>query len=211
MKEIQSNPSGTIAMQQVGEKNVFANQIDKANITTNNHIENINILITSQEANITPDNSSKFEFNRNYYNLFVSDDITLDLVKPITFSIVISRFYNGQFKGNYKIENGSLPQEIIDKIKTYPCLFAKENKQQGVADGDQRVGFGYVKHIRMTPFEIVIKAKITTFIPQQLLNEYHKALGFGSHGLNTTQWKIFNIDLIDELNDLNINVNTLEP
>ena len=105
-----------------------------------------------------------------------------------------------------KEEFSTLSDEAIEKIKTFPTLFANENTAYGHTDEEQTLGFGYIRQIKVRQAGIKIYPHILYLIPQQRLNEALMELDLWGDNtfneFNRTHWSIKKVDLISELQEL---------
>lgn len=65
-----------------------------------------------------------------------------------------------------KAEFSTLSDETIEKIKTFPTLFANENSAYGHTDESQTLGFGYIRQIKVRRAGIKIYPHILYLLPQ---------------------------------------------
>ena len=192
-----SSDGPTSSIYQTGEKNVYANHVDKMNITI-------------QAGNITPQlltpksNQPIIPLCRTHYNFFVSYEIALSESAP--FTIEASRALTEYMDADLKTEFSTLTPEALNKIKTFPCLFANENTAYGHTDEEQNLGYGYIRQLKVRRDGIKIYPQIEYLLPQQRLNEALFELDIrGSSSFNEfnrMHWSIKKIDLIAELQEL---------
>ena len=111
---------------------------------------------------------------------------------------------------NLKEEFSTLSDEAVEKIKTFPTLFANENTSYGHTDEDQTLGFGYIRQIKVRKAGIKIYPHILYLLPQQRLNEALMELDlWGDNAFNEfnrTHWSIKKVDLISELQELGFQI-----
>ncbi|MFI3253647.1 MAG: hypothetical protein R3Y63_04800 [Eubacteriales bacterium] len=93
---------------QTGEKNIFAKQIETANINTQNNFSTVTYNISTPDSKFAvPWGSSNL--CRNYYILFVSNSIKLD--ETAKFPIPLRRFIE---------DSSSIVEALIMKSKIFP-------------------------------------------------------------------------------------------
>lgn len=189
------------SVQQTGEKNVYANRVDTMNITIQTAAVAPQLLTQKpQQPAMTVD--------RTHYNLFVTYEI--DFSKSSPFTVDASRALTEYMDDDLKAEYATLSPEIIERIKSFPCIFANENLDYGHTDEDQTLGFGYIRQIKIRRDGIKIYPQILYLLPQQRLNEALFDLDIrGSSSFNEfnrMHWSIKKIDLIAELQELGFRI-----
>ena len=111
---------------------------------------------------------------------------------------------------NLREEFSTLSDEAVEKIKTFPTLFANENTAYGHTDEDQTLAFGYIRQIKVRKAGIKIYPHFLYLIPQQRLNEALMDLDlWGDNAFNEfnrTHWSIKKVDLISELQELGFQI-----
>ena len=166
------------------------------NLVANNKIDHLHLNIPLSDVPpplLTP-NAQGINFNRDYYNLFVwGADLEIEHLAPLD-SDVKEMFST--------LKDDSTVQKVI----SFPCLFANENRHGGWADTDQSVGFGYIKQIKVRRNGVMIYPHVIYRLPQQRINEALFELdlyGDSSYNeFNRSHWSIKKIDLIAELVDM---------
>lgn len=184
-------------VQQTGEKNVYANRVDNMNITIQT-VGNTPPLLTPKVQKPIAG------FNRTHYNLFVT--YGADFSQSTPFIVEASRALTEYMDDDLKLKYATLSQGIIDEIKSFPCLFANENKEYGHTDEEQTLGYGFIRQIKIRRDGIKIYPQILCLLPQQRLNESLFDLDIrGSSSFNEfnrMHWCIKKVDLISELQEL---------
>lgn len=187
------------ALQQQGEKNIYAEHVDNMNVT---------VQIAPQ---VLPQNkqSRTITFDQTHYNLFVTFD--LDFVRGIeSFTMDADRSLTEYMSDELKKEFSTLSDEAVDRIKRFPCIFANENTAYGHTDEDQMLGFGYIRQIKVRRDKIRIYPAIMYLLPQQSLNEALFELDIigtdSFNEFNRTHWCIKKVDLIEELRELGFQI-----
>lgn len=187
-------PAKTV--QQTGEKNTYINQADQVNI-----VLHPKILQQIKQP-------SQMSFNRTYYNIIVSYGLDFSQDTPFVFDP--KRTLTEGMDDNLKEEFSTLSDEAVEKIKTFPTLFANENTSYGHTDEDQTLAFGYIRQIKVRKAGIKIYPHFLYLIPQQRLNEALMDLDlWGDNAFNEfnrTHWSIKKVDLISELQELGFQI-----
>ena len=191
-------PAKTV--QQTGEKNTYINQADQVNI----------VLQPASAPKILQQikQPSQMAFNRTYYNIIVSYGLDVSQDTPFVFDP--KRALTEGMDDNLKEEFSTLSDEAVEKIKTFPTLFANENTAYGHTDEDQTLAFGYIRQIKVRKAGIKIYPHFLYLIPQQRLNEALMDLDlWGDNAFNEfnrTHWSIKKVDLISELQELGFQI-----
>lgn len=191
-------PAKTV--QHTGEKNTYINQADQVNI----------VLQPASAPKILQQikQPSQMAFNRTYYNIIVS--YRLDFSQDTPFVFDPKRALTEGMDDNLKEEYSTLSDEAVEKIKTFPTLFANENTAYGHTDEDQTLAFGYIRHIKVRKAGIKIYPHFLYPIPQQRLNEALMDLDLWGENafneFNRTHWSIKKVDLISELQELGFQI-----
>ena len=187
------------ALQQQGEKNIYAE-----------HVENMNVTLQVAPQVLKQDGQSMpATFDRTHYNLFVTFD--LDFVNGFdSFTMDTDRSLKEYMSDELRKEFSTLSDEAIERIKRFPCIFANENTEYGRADEDQMLGFGYIRQIKVRREKIKIYPAIMYLFPQQRLNEALFELDISGSSsfneFNRTHWCIKKVDLIAELRELGFQI-----
>jgi len=189
------------SVQQTGEKNVYANRVNNMNIT----IQTANIA--PQMLTQTPQPTA-MTVDRTHYNLFVTYGV--DFSQNTPFTVDAARALTEYTDDDLKAEYSTLSSDIIEKIKSFPCIFANENTNYGHTDEEQTLGYGFIRQIKVRRDGIKIYPQIVYLLPQQRLNEALfelDILGSSSFNeFNRTHWSIKKIDLIAELHELGFQI-----
>lgn len=184
-------------VQQTGEKNVYANRIDNMNITIQATSVAPQLLTPKTQPPLT-------RINRTHYNLFVTDGA--DFSQSTSFIVEAARALTEYMDDDLKLKYATLSPDVIDEIKSFPCLFANENTDYGRTDEEQTLGYGFIRQIKVRRKGINIYPNIVYLLPQQRLNESLFELDIrGSSSFNEfnrMHWCIKKIDLIAELQEL---------
>lgn len=183
------------AVQQTGEKNVYANHVDQLNLT----VQNINTappLIAQM-----PNRPIAFP-NCDYYSLIVSNDLDIPNLQP--FTIDTSRSLTEYMEDAVKAMFSTLTDEIQKQVLTFPSVFANENiSGYDHTDEDQLLELGYIRQIKIRRDKIKIYSQVLCLLPQQRFNEACFDLGIQSgYELHRAHWSIKKVDLIAELREL---------
>ena len=116
--------SGIQAVQQTGEKNVYANHVDQLNLT----VQNINTVppLIAQVQN------KPIAFpNCDYYSLIVSNDLDIPNLQP--FTMETDRSLTEYMDDEVKAVISTLSEEVQKRILTFPSIFANENTAFGLS------------------------------------------------------------------------------
>ncbi|HQM01247.1 MAG TPA: hypothetical protein PLH98_11935 [Ruminococcus flavefaciens] len=196
-----SSGTAVSSVQQTGEKNVFANRVDTMNITIQTPA--ITPQLLTQKAQPTA-----MIVNRTHYNLFVTYGV--DFSQSTPFTVEAARALTEYIDDDLKAEYATLSHEAIEKVKSFPCIFANENADYGHTDEEQTLGYGFIRQIKVRRDGIKIYPQIVYLLPQQRLNEALFDLDIrGSSSFNEfnrMHWSIKKIDLIAELQELGFQI-----
>ena len=187
--------SAVQAVQQTGEKNVYANHVDQLNLT----VQNINAVppLIAQVQN------RPIAFpNCDYYSLIVSNDLDIPNLQP--FTIDTDRSLTEYMEDAVKAMFSTLTDEIQKQVLTFPTIFANENiGGYDYTDEDQLLGLGYIRQIKIRRDKIKIYPQVLCLLPQQRFNEACFDLDLQSgYELHRSHWSIKRVDLIAELREL---------
>lgn len=189
------------SIQQTGEKNVYANRVDTMNITI--QTATVAPQLLAQKPQLTA-----MALSRTHYNLFVT--YGADFSQSTPFTVEAARALTEYMDDDLKAEFATLSPDIIERIKSFPCIFANENAGYGHTDEDQTLGYGYIRQIKVRRDGIKIYPQIVYLLSQQRLNEALFELDIrGSSSFNEfnrMHWSIKRIDLIAELQELGFQI-----
>ncbi|WP_409226877.1 hypothetical protein [Gudongella sp. SC589] len=194
-------PTNQKTVNQYGDKNVHVDHADNIHQTVN-----FNFIMRTPGGKRE---SVSQTISTDYYNLFVIAGETFEhdhFLVPKNRALIKGNISNELFE-----RLSSLTPEAIEEIKTFPSLFASENTDHwGRTDPEQEAIYGIVRDIRVQDNGIMIYYKELNYIPQHKINEISFNLGMGHPRalvpLNTTQWTIKKINLIEALTDAGISV-----
>lgn len=197
-------PVAANTVNQKGQKNVHVEHVDNMNNTINL------ILPSSPQYGISSvPVISTVTVTRDYYNLFVIGDEDFSaghFIVPKDRALAELAFITADIKAEY----ASLSAPAIEKIKTFPSIFASENHSYGRTDDAHYAIFGLITDIRIQENGIKVYFRFLNYIPQQKLNEISQKLAIRAKStlneLNHTHWTIKQIDLIEELTVAGISV-----
>jgi hypothetical protein len=151
--------------------------------------------------------NTTFTLNTDYYNLFVIGDETFS---EEHFIVPKDRALTESMTLENKAQFSALTDEAIERIKTFPSIFASENHNYGKTNDDHQAIFGLVSEVRIQDNGIKIRFRSLWPIPQQRLNEISFRLAIQSassfNELNRTHWAIKRLNLIEELKAAGISV-----
>lgn len=187
--------SAVQAVQQTGEKNVYANHVDHLNLT----VQNIN---TAPPLIAQVQNRPIAFPNCDYYSLIVSNDLDITNLQPFTMDT--SRSLTEYMEDSVKAMFSTLTDEIQKQVLTFPAVFANENiSGYDHTDEDQLLGLGYIRQIKIRRDKIKIYPQVLCLLPQQRFNEACFDLDIQSgYELHRAHWSIKKVDLIAELREL---------
>ena len=187
------------AVQQTGEKNVFASHVDSMNVT---------IQTNMAPQLLQPNKVVSVNADTTHYNLFVT--VGADIERSMPFMLDLERVLTEYMNDDLKAEFSTLSDAAIAKIKTFPSIFANENTDYGHTDENQVLGLGFVKQIKVRHEGVRIYPDIRYLLPQQRLNEALFELDIRGNDsfneLNRIHWCIKKVDLIAELRELGFNI-----
>ena len=143
------------------------------NLVANNKIDHLHLNIPLSDVPpplLTP-KAQGINFNRDYYNLFVwGADLEIEHLTP--FKVASDRALTEFMDSDVKEMFSTLKDDsTVQKVISFPCLFANENRHGGWADTDQSVGFGYIKQIKVRRNGVMIYPHVIYRLPQQRINE----------------------------------------
>lgn len=179
------------------------------------HAENVstgnitNVILPNQQSGST---TATFQnsLSNEYYNLFV---IGGEIFTPFSqghFIVPKERALTENVSSDIVNLVNSLSDKAIETIKTFPALFADENRMYARADNSQYAAYGFVTNVVKQDNGIKVYYQALNAIPQQELNEiaFNLAIQGTSafNELNRTHWTIKKINLVEELRDAGISV-----
>ncbi len=100
-----------------------------------------------------------------------------------------------------------LTEENIEELKSFPCIFASENKYYGRTDNNHYAFVGYLEDVKIRSNGIELYCSdLILAIPQTKLNEVLSTFGIcGKKGrfneLNHSHWTVKDINLQEALHD----------
>ena len=164
-------------------------------------------VIPSQVSTTGGTTGTSFALNTDYYNLFVIGNETF---ADGHFIVPKDRALTEGMTPENKAQFSALSDEAIVQIKTFPSLFASENRHYGRTDDDHNAIFGLVSEVRKQDNGIKIRLRPLWPIPQQRLNEIASQIAMQGtpsfNELNRTHWAIKRLNLIEELKAAGISV-----
>lgn len=186
---------------QTGDKNT---QIAHANNV--NQVFNIIVPGMAHPAGRTI-NTSSVPLNQDYYNLFVIGE---EDFQGEHFIVPKERALTESMSDELKDKFSSLSSDAILVIRTFPSLFASENRQYGRTDDTHIAYFGMVTDVKIQDNGIKVYFHKFSDMPQQKVNEIALKLALGKaallNELNRTHWAIKRVNLIEELRRAGISV-----
>lgn len=198
-------PTGlpSTVVNQQGEKNVHIDHAETVN-------QNITINFPYMRRASGSAKPSSRTINPNYYNLFVmgGEDYEQDHFLVPADRALPYYWTSEELRKKY----GSLTDEAIEEIKTFPALFMAESTGYYAKAGDEQQAFlGFVDAVRVQDNGIKIRCQLVLPIPMQQICDIGFELGMRDMEkalteVNRTHWSIKRINLIEELKDANINL-----
>ncbi|MEG1502355.1 MAG: hypothetical protein RR370_03090 [Synergistaceae bacterium] len=188
-------------VQQTGEKNVYANHVDNMNVT-------IQTAVVAPQLLTQKPQQTAMSVNRTHYNLFVTYGVDFSQSAPFTMDAkrALTEYTDDDLKSRY----ATLSDDMIEELKSFPCIFANENTNYGHTDEEQTLAYGYIRQIKVRRDGIKIYPHIVYLLSQQRLNEALFDLDIrGSSAFNEfnrMHWSIKKIDLISELEELGFQI-----
>lgn len=187
-------------------QSVFTHQGDNGVQIANQQGGTVNVFLPGCNGAVY--NASTI-ISKEYYNLFVVGDdfftetyVFVEKKRALTTSEGVAPEISAQF--------AALNNEAITVIKTFPSIFATENRHYGRTDADHLALFGLVTDISVQENGIKVYFQRLCSIPQQKLNEiaFNLAIkGTSSFNeLNRMHWTIKRIPLVEELKAAGISV-----
>lgn len=165
------------------------------------HVENLNLTVSSLpmlSGNNMPYRPARI--SNNYFNLFV---VGSEEFNQNYFTVPKDRALTESINPNIKKQYARLNDIAIENIKTFPSIFASENRRCAATDVDHQAYCGFVTDIQLRPNDIRVTYRLIFSIPQQRLNEIAADLLLGqaplANELNDTHWTIKQINLLDRL------------
>lgn len=204
IKGMQTCPAGDLPEKtniQIGVKNT---QVGHANNV--NNVVNIILPGTSHSTAGLLMNTS-LTLSTEYYNLFVIGDETFC---DGHFIVPKDRALTESITPGIASKYASLGEDAIDHIKTFPSLFASENRSYCCTDDEHEAYFGIVKDVRIQQNGIKIYFQLISALPQQRLNEIAPNLALDRasmiNELGRTHWAIKQVNLLGVLSDAGLSV-----
>lgn len=132
------------------------------------------------------------------YNLFISGspDLWEENTATLDRNRCIVEFSSEGLSDKY----GKLSPDIIDELKSYPCIFAYEDS----CEKDAYIGF--ISRIIVRPNGVKIIFEKEQLLPRDILHKQKFELDIGEWELNRTHWAIKKVNLYNELAALGIDL-----
>ena len=187
-------------------QSVFTHPGDNGIQIANQQGGTVNIILPSTGGALF---NAATTISTEYYNLFVVGDdvftdthVLVDKKRALTVSEGVAPEISSQL--------AALTTEAIATIKTFPSIFATENRHYGRTDDDHNAIFGFVTDVRIRDKDIKIGFQKLCYIPQQRINEMATNLSIkGSSAfneLNRMHWTVKRVHLVQELKEAGISV-----
>lgn len=197
---LENLPPNTTVFTQTGERSM---QIAQAN-NVNNVVTLIIPMMSPVLGGIVNTNVA---LNMDYYNLFVVGNETF---RDGHFAVPKDRALTESMSPESKEQFSALSEEAVSQIKTFPSLFASENRSYGKTDDAHQAYFGLVTDVKKQDNGIKIHFCLLSTVPQQRLNEITAQIALQGaswfNELDRTHWAIKKLNLIEELKAAGISV-----
>lgn len=150
--------------------------------------------------------------NCDCYNLFVKAGESFD---GSHFTIAKKRSLTEYTPVDTKNEYSSMSTEAIERIKTFPALFASENDTYRGKNNEGHVAYvGLITDIKIQEDDIKFYFCKLLSVSQDLINTLAVELNLGMpdrfNEMNCTHWTIKRINLIEELRDSGVQIPILQ-
>ena len=172
------------------------------------NVENLNLTVQSLPSfggNNMPYQPAKI--SREYFNLFV---IGCEEFNRNYFTISKEHALTECIAPELKKQYARLTGAAIESIKTFPSIFASENRRRAATDVDHQAYYGFVTDIQLLSDNVKITYQRIYQLPQQWLNEIASDLSLGqaplANELNDTHWTIKRVNLLDALSAIGMSV-----
>ena len=143
----------------------------------------------------------------SHYQLFVVDGDAFRSTTG-TFTVPKELALTDSITDDLKDKYSRLTHDAIEKIKTFPAIFASLNKDFGSTESEHMAAYGVVTDVSIQPNVIEISYHILQDIPQQVLNENMRILGIAGvahyNELNDPHWTIKKVNIIDALKPVGV-------
>ncbi len=183
---------------QHGNNNTQIAQVNEYNDQSVNNTLVINTI--PMQVGMGCVNQVQITFDNNFYNLFVVDDIDLN---GSFFTIPKEKALTESVAKDIRSTLAILSPEAIEQVKSYPAIFASQNKSYGATDKEHLAYLGFISDVRVERTAIkVFFTKLNAF-PQQYINE--RIADFGLEGvpayneLDNTHWSVKNLNVVEVL------------
>lgn len=149
-------------------------------------------------------------FSRDYYNLIIYGQEPFTGDGHITFEKRRCLVEDANIEPELKARFSPLTPEIIEELKTFPCIVSCENNHYGWADEDQYAAVAQLTDIKNRSNGIELYFRLVFGIPQAKISALLFELGIcGKPGvfneLNHSHWTVKGIDLMEVLTDAGLN------
>ena len=172
------------------------------------HVDNLNLTISSLPSFCG--NNKLYQpakINCGCFNLFVigCEDFNRGYF-TVSKECALTKCIAPELKKQYARLTGT----AIESIKTFPSIFASENRRSAATDVDHQAFYGFVTDIQLLPNDVRITYALNYRIPQQRLNEIADELALRqaplANELNDTHWTIKRVNLLDALKSISVPV-----
>lgn len=191
----QTTPENAAApsVTQTGEKNVYINQANDVYIT---------LSVSASSAHSSQPAAKAPSFCREYYSLFVTEDE--DFTSNSPFIVSHHHLLQKEMDPELTRKFSTLKASAIRELLTFPCIFARKNKNYGRADEKQFARLGFIRQIDNLRSGVRIYPElIEPPLSQQRLNELLQPLDLWGHEqineFDDIHWSIKKADLFQVL------------
>lgn len=149
----------------------------------------------------------KYKYGREYYNLFVSNQIDFDQRRIImSLDRSLTEYTDEEAQKIFRISD----KESIQKICHLPSIILQENANyKGIADVGQVAVFGFITKIEQDWNNLIFTYDEVNSVPQQFITDIADKIDAGiprkTGELNRTHWAIKKLDVIQALDECGIN------
>ena len=148
-------------------------------------------------------------FNLSHYNLFVVEDEDFSFYEG-SFLLdrrqVLCRCIDDKVRAAHPLSDPA----VLDKVKTYPCVFAGVNERYGRPGDTQLAAMGAITDVSVAKDGIRVSYMTIKDIPQKALLEAAPALGIRvaqlMNELDDTHWTIKKADIQQAMLDVGVDV-----
>ena len=153
--------------------------------------------------------ATPLSFSRDYYNLIVYGQEPMLADGHITYEKKRCLVEDDNIAPELKAKYSPLTPEIIEELKTFPCILASENHHAGWTDDNHFASFAQLVEVKNRSNGIELYYHPLFGIPQKRINELIFEFGIcgkyrHSNELNHSHWSIKAIDLYEVLSEASL-------